>query len=73
MFTVSECVLSFCSFNPQHNMVHTFFLNALLRFVSLLLYIHRDHTDYWVRGAQDAHLFFYTDPELWRSYLIPKL
>ena len=31
---------------------------------SMLLYVHRDHKDYWGRGAQDDHLDFHTAPEL---------
>ena len=31
---------------------------------SMLLYDHRDHTDYSERGAQDGHLDFHTAPGL---------
>ena len=31
---------------------------------SVLLYVHRDHKDYYGRGAQDGHLDFHTAPEL---------
>ena len=30
----------------------------------MFLYIHRDHQDYWGRGAQDGHLDFHAAPEL---------
>ena len=30
----------------------------------MLLYAHRDHKDYYGRGAQDNHLDFHTAPEL---------
>ena len=30
----------------------------------MLLYVHRDHKDFWGRGAQDGHLDFHTVPEL---------
>ena len=31
----------------------------------VLLYVHRDHKDYWRRGgAQDGHLDFHTAPDL---------
>ena len=30
---------------------------------SMLLYVHRDRTDYDGRGAQDLHLVFHTTPE----------
>ena len=32
--------------------------------VSVLLYVHRDRTDYYGRGAQDDHLDLHTTPEL---------
>ena len=31
----------------------------------MLLYVHRDRTDFYGRGAQDGHLDFHTVPELW--------
>ena len=31
---------------------------------TMLLYIHRGHTDYWGRGAEDGHRDFHTAPEL---------
>ena len=30
----------------------------------MLLYVHRDHKDYYGRVAQDGHLDFHTAPEL---------
>ena len=32
---------------------------------SLLLYIHRDHKDYWGQGAQGIRLDFHAAPERW--------
>ena len=34
----------------------------------MLLHVHRDHKDYWGRGAQDGHLDFNTAPELWPNW-----
>ena len=33
-------------------------------FSSMILYVHRDHTDYEGRRAQDVHIDFHTAPEL---------
>ena len=33
-------------------------------FSVVLLYVHRDHKDYYGQGAQDSHLNFHTAPEL---------
>ena len=32
--------------------------------VRVQCYVHRDHKDYWGRGAHDGHLDFHTAPEL---------
>ena len=35
---------------------------------SVLLYVHRDHKDYYGRWAKDVHLDFLIAPELWPTY-----
>ena len=34
------------------------------KYCFVVSYVHRDHKDYWGRGAQDGHLDFHTAPEL---------
>ena len=34
--------------------------NKGLLLLQMLLHVHRDHRDYYSRGAQDGHLFFHT-------------
>ena len=31
-------------------------------------YVHKDHKDYYGRGAQDVYLHFHTAPELWFKF-----
>ena len=46
------------------NMCGNRFHSFLGRSSTVLLYVHRDRTDYQGRGAQDGHLDFHTAPEI---------
>ena len=44
-------------------------INSLVCWLSsVLLYVHRDRTDYQGRGAQDGHLDFHIALELWQKF-----
>ena len=67
----TELVQVECCFSPTKNIRPSRLSHScwtLRSSNSLLLYVHRDRTDYQGRGAQDGHLDFHTARELWKQY-----
>ena len=62
---LSSEILQFSGFFVLFLFLVGFFLMFyFLNYSSELPYVHRDHKEYWGRGAQDGHFEIHTAPEL---------